>query len=108
MKTRLVRRCDFLPARPRNTSETQWQSFLAAREAVLDAGKPSTCPMRQASEHPEVMGWIRAAATADKTGVLLRAGGQEDQPARWLEAVQTVWSEHAAIDNEIADAGRTS
>lgn len=84
----------------------QWESFHAARRELLAAGKPSTCPVRQVADRPDIMQYVRDAGVAERTGVLLRAGGLEDQPARWLEAVQIVWTENNVIDQELVDAAR--
>jgi hypothetical protein len=44
-----------------------------------------------------VVGWIQDARLVETTGALRVAGGLDDQPSRWLEAVRVVMAENNAI-----------
>jgi hypothetical protein len=48
---------------------------------------PDSCRLRAIT--PEIWGWIRDYTPYER-GILLRAGGLEDQPARWLAAMDLI------------------
>ena len=89
-------------ARPPRWEDARWDSWTAALARVQG---PSTCPVRSIEDHP-LGAWIVQVlvdARSVERGYLLRAGGLEDQPARWWEAVHLVIAEVARCDAEAAE-----
>lgn len=101
-RTRLGRQCDKPFARPPRWGDDQWAAWQIA--AAKHAG-PSTCPVRKVETHP-LGAWVvdvLVDARQCTGGVLLKAGGIEDQPARWWEAIHVAQVEMARCDAEARD-----
>lgn len=92
-------RCDKPLARP--------ERYAPADRAACSPDACS-CPWRRMElDQADDLTRIADARAYQQHGLLLRAGGIEDQPAVWWQAVQAVVAEDAAIQREIdAEAER--
>jgi hypothetical protein len=94
--TRAVRRC------PRDCADEGEQARLEElrRQLPADPTAPEACLVLWI-ERPEVLQWFGDAADY-RAGHLARAGGIEDQEARWLAAQRVIRGEVDRLD--LADA----
>lgn len=97
MKDRLTRRCDRTDhLRPADVEYLRAQQ--ASPKLAPDPKHPLRCVRRIAEDHPDLIRYIREQRLFEAHGIMPKAGGLNDQPARWLAAISVIGSERAKAD----------